>query len=212
MNRFSLPGRTGRRGRSILHPTPMGGKSMVKTLVFGLLALVALFLAAGSMGLTPAQMEDRILLAELNAEEGAAFRSANRNREGVVELADGLLVEVLELGGGPVPSIDDWVLVHYRGMHIDGRVFEDSRRAGAATMVPVEKTIPGWRMVLAALPSGSTARLVIPPALAYGAAGGGLIGPAETLVFELQLLAVAEPPEPVRRDPAQQPVPGLVDR
>lgn len=212
MNRFSFPDGTSRRERTILQPAAMGGRSMVKILVFSLLALVALFLAARGMGLTPARMEDRVLLAELNAEEGAAYRSANRRRHGVVELADGLQVEVLELGEGPVPSIDDWVRVHYRGMHIDGRVFEDSRRTGEAAMVPVEKTIPGWRMVLAALPSGSVARLVIPPSLAYGAAGGGPVGPAETLVFELELLAVAEPPEPVRRDPSQQPVPGLVDR
>jgi FKBP-type peptidyl-prolyl cis-trans isomerase FkpA len=183
--------------------------SMSRAIILSLAALVMVMLVARSCGLTPGQMEDRILLAELNAEEGSAYRTANRRRPGVVELADGLQVEMLELGAGPVPTLDDWVALHYRGLHIDGRVFEDSYRHGEPAVVPVEQTIVGWRMVLTGLPVGSVARLVVPPSLAYGAAGAGPVGPEETLVFELNLVSIVEPPAPRAFDPAQQRVPGL---
>src|SRR5690606_22124941 len=125
---------------------------------------------------SPQQVEERILLAGLNAEEGAAFRSANRARAGVVELPGGLQVEVLEAGSGSLPQENDWVVVHYRAQHVDGRVFDDSWRRGEPVTLPLAQTIEGWRRVLPSLPVGSRIRLVVPPELAYGG-GRGVIGP-----------------------------------
>ncbi len=182
---------------------------MLKVILFSLLALVVVFLGARSCGLTPEQIEDRILLAEMNAEEGSAYRMAQRQRAGVVTLDNGLQIELLTEGDGPVPDETDWVQVHYRGWHIDGREFENSWRRGEPATIPVERTIPGWREVLVATPVGTRLRLVIPPELAYGRAGAGRIGPEETLVFELALLAIVEPEEAVEREEWEQPVPGL---
>lgn len=182
---------------------------MLRTIIFSLAALVVLMFVARSCGMTPEQIESRIILADLNVEEGNAYRAANRRREGVVELQGGLQVEMLHLGSGPVPMAHDWVAVHYRGMHIDGRVFEDTRRQGEPAVAPVERTIQGWQQALVAMPVGSRVRLVIPPLQAYGVAGGGPIGPEETLVFELELLEIVEAPKPLERDALQQAVPGL---
>ncbi|MEY6432561.1 FKBP-type peptidyl-prolyl cis-trans isomerase [Thioalkalicoccus limnaeus] len=182
---------------------------MLRVIIVSLVALAGIFLFVRSCGLSPAQIEDRILLAELNAEEGAAYRAANRLRAGVVTLASGLQVEVLRPGDGEIPTEDDWVEVHYRGRHLDGREFENSWRRGMPATVPVARTIDGWRETLVSLPVGTRARLVVPPELAYGRAGGGVIGPEETLVFELDLLAIVVPDAPPEFDPTQQPVPGL---
>lgn len=182
---------------------------MRKTLLLGMAGLIFVFLVARGCEPGPQAVEDRLLLGELNAAEGAAYRAANRARDGVVELPDGLQVEVLQLGSGAVPAEEDLVVVHYRGEHIDGRVFEDTRRRGDPASTPVGRTIDGWRRVLLALPEGSRVRIVVPPALAYGTAGGGPIGPDETLVFELELLEVRPPPKPVERGGDQMPVPGL---
>ena len=182
---------------------------MLRTILFSLAALVLVMLVARGCGITPEQVESRLLLADLNAEEGNAYRTANRARTGVVELADGLQAEVLVVGSGPTPQIDDWVSVHYRGMHIDGRVFDDSWRRGDPAVVAIERVIEGWRRILVGLPAGSRVRLVIPPDLAYGRAGGGPVGPEETPVFELELIGIAPPPQTPDADPAQDRVPGL---
>lgn len=182
---------------------------MARVIILSLLALVAVFLVARSCGLTPGQMEDHIILADLNTEEGDRYRSLNSGRKGVVTLGDGLQVEMLRLGDGPTPAPDDLVSVHYRGRHLDGREFDSSYRRGEPSIVAVERTIPGWRRVLVDLPVGSHVRLVIPPALAYGTAGAGAIGPEETIIFELELLAIVPPHAAPDPDALQDRVPGL---
>lgn len=182
---------------------------MLRVILFSLLALFVVFIVAQSLGLTPEQIEDQILLADINAEEGTAYRAANARRPTVVTMANGLQVETLLAGDGAIPMEDDWVQVHYRGMHIDGREFENSWRKREAATVAVANTIPGWRQALMSIPVGTRIRLVLPPELAYGRPGGGHIGPEETLVFELELLAIVEPEQPRERDEWEKPVPGL---
>lgn len=182
---------------------------MLKVILFSLLALVMVFLGARSCGLTPEQVEDRILLTELNVEAGDAFRRENAARPGVVTWPSGLQVEVIAEGAGAIPTAEDWVRVHYRGRHIDGREFENSWRRGEPATVTVARTIPGWREVLVEIPVGTHLRLVIPPDLAYGRTGGGVIGPEETLVFELELLAIVQPEVPPEVQEWERPVPGL---
>lgn len=182
---------------------------MLRTILLCLVALVGIWLVAYSCGLTPEQVEDRILLAELNVEEGDAFRAENARRPGVIELFSGLQVEMLKEGHGEIPTEEEWVRVHYRGWHLDGREFQDSWRKDEPATVLVARTIPGWREVLVAIPVGSRVRIVLPPDLAYGRAGGGVIGPEETLIFELELLGIVVPEILPEREEFQKPVPNL---
>jgi FKBP-type peptidyl-prolyl cis-trans isomerase FkpA len=185
---------------------------MLRFILFSLFALVVIWFAARGLGLTPEQADDQILLAEINQEAGIRFRAENALRAGVVELPGGLQVEMLRAGTGAVPLLEDSVEVHYSGWHIDGRLFETTRRFGQPAMIPVASTIPGWQRVLTEVGEGSLLRLVIPPELAYGRAGGGRIGAEETLIFELELLRIVEPPRPPELDALQLPVPGLAQR
>ena len=182
---------------------------MARLLGWSVVTLALIWFVARSCGLTPEQIESQILLADLNAEEGAAYRAANGTRPGVLTLPNGLQVEWLEQGDGPTPSLEDWVTVHYRGWHIDGREFENSWRRGEPATVEVSRTIPGWQAVLVSLPTGSRIRLVLPPELAYGRPGSGFVGPEETLIFELQLLEVAEAPPSREPEEWEKPVPNL---
>ena len=53
--------------------------------------------------------------------------------------------------------------------------------------------IPGWQTALREMPAGARWRVVIPAEQAYGAEGAGdLIPPNAPLVFEVELLEVAD--------------------
>jgi peptidyl-prolyl cis-trans isomerase A (cyclophilin A) len=54
------------------------------------------------------------------------------------------------------------------------------------------QVIQGWEEGIALMQEGEQARLIIPSYLAYGpkGAGGGMIPPYSTLVFDVELLKV----------------------
>jgi len=128
---------------------------------------------------------------EKNNEEGSSFLMDNKNRSDVITTGSGLQYLVLVAGSGPKPQKTDSVTVHYRGTLIDGTEFDNSRSRGEPASFPLAEVIPGWTEALQLMPVGSIYRLFIPPELAYGARGAGLmIGPNQTLLFEVELLAI----------------------
>ncbi len=131
-----------------------------------------------------------------NLEAGKAFMEENRKKEGVQELPNGIQYRVLKAGSGQKPKAADTVSVHYRGTLIDGSEFDSSERAGKPVSFGLNGVIKGWQAALVEMPEGSKWQVVIPPALAYGEQGaGGRIGPNETLVFDIELIAIGAAPE-----------------
>ena len=79
----------------------------------------------------------------------------------------------------------EYVLMSWKS----GKVIQSSWANGAFT-TPLAGVIPGWQKGIPGMKVGGRRLLVIPPALAYGAAGGQGIGPNETLIFVVDLLGV----------------------
>jgi peptidylprolyl isomerase len=79
-------------------------------------------------------------------------------------------------------------------MFISGEVFDNSDVHGGPVDFPVgaRKLIPGMDAALLAMSVGEKRRVVVPPELAYGAAGAGngLIPPHSFLVFEMELVKI----------------------
>ncbi len=122
---------------------------------------------------------------------GEAFLLDNGKRDGVVSTGSGLQYEILASGEGPTPGPTDLVTTHYHGTLIDGRVFDSSMQRGEPIEFPVNRVIPGWTEALQLMQVGDRWKLYIPPQLAYGKRGAGqMIGPDETLIFEVELLGV----------------------
>ena len=127
-----------------------------------------------------------------NAEEGAAYLAENAGRDEVTTTESGLQYEVLREGDGERPTAEDRVTVHYRGTLVDGTEFDASYGGDPATFA-VNGVIPGFSEALQLMPVGSHYRVVIPGEIAYGSQGSGpLIGPNETLIFEIELLEIVE--------------------
>lgn len=137
------------------------------------------------------QEEAAKVAGEANAKAGRDFLEANGKREEVKVTPSGLQYEVLEEGKGPKPTAGDTVVVHYTGRLIDGTVFDSSEERGEPATFGVTQVIPGWVEALQMMNEGSRWRLFIPSDLAYGPNGaGGLIGPNQTLIFDVTLLEV----------------------
>lgn len=122
---------------------------------------------------------------------GAAFMKENSEKEGVVQLPNGIHYQVLKEGTGPKPSPTSTIKAHYRGALLNGREFDSSFKRNQPFTARLTQLIKGWQHVLPMMPVGSLWRLWIPSHLAYGDQGaGGNIPGGATLVFEIELLEI----------------------
>jgi FKBP-type peptidyl-prolyl cis-trans isomerase len=96
-----------------------------------------------------------------------------------------------EQGDGPLPMVEEPVAVHYYGMlDADAKMFDTSFKVGQPYRFPlgVGQVIQGWDEGLLLLPKGTKATLLIPAALAYGAAGSPPMIPENAdLIFYVEL-------------------------
>lgn len=97
------------------------------------------------------------------------------------------------VGSGAEATPGRTVVMHYRGRLVDGRPFDSSHERGR----PVEfvlgqrMVIPGWEQGVRGMRVGGQRTVVVPPGLAYGAAGQGTaVPPNATLIFDLDLVQV----------------------
>jgi FKBP-type peptidyl-prolyl cis-trans isomerase FklB len=128
-----------------------------------------------------------------NKKEGEAFLATNKTKEGVVTLPSGLQYKILKEGTGPKPTSSDSVVCNYKGTLIDGKEFDSSYKRGQPATFPVTGVIKGWTEALQLMPVGSKWQLFVPSDLAYGERGAGAdIGPGATLIFEVELMSIAD--------------------
>ncbi len=136
------------------------------------------------------QLAQKTLLKK-NQQEGKAFLSANKTKEGVVTLPSGLQYRIIKKGSGPSPKLTDKVTTHYRGTLIDGTEFDSSYSRNQPATFPVNGVIPGWTEALQLMHNGDKWQLFIPSKLAYGnRAVGDKIKLGSTLIFEIELLDI----------------------
>ena len=94
-------------------------------------------------------------------------------------------------------SLGDEVAVHYTGrLQSNGYIFDSSRGRGRelVLLLGAGGVIKGWELGLQQMQIGEVAKLICPPAVAYGKKGiAGKVPPNETLEFEIEVLTACKP-------------------
>lgn len=144
-----------------------------------------------------AKMAERMqAAAKTNLTVGGEYLKKKAAEPNVKALPSGLLYEVLKQGEGPQPTLDDVVVAHYSGKHIDGKEFDGTDPAAEPAEFPLRGVVPGWQEALPLMKAGSTWRIHLPAALAYGEEGSPpAIEPNEVLVFDIELIGTKPAPK-----------------
>jgi peptidylprolyl isomerase len=107
--------------------------------------------------------------------------------------ATGLQIIDIKVGTGASPQTGQTVEVHYTGWLADGTKFDSSRDRGQpfTFVIGTGQVIKGWDEGVASMKVGGQRRLIIPPALGYGASGSPPVIPANAqLIFDVELLSI----------------------
>lgn len=130
--------------------------------------------------------------ADANLEAGNIFLKENAKKPGVTITDSGLQYEIIKAGDGESYDFSKHgdsptAEVMYKGMLIDGTVFDASKKP---VKFNIRQVIPGFTEALKLMPVGSKWRVSIPADLGYGRRAPGIIGPNATLIFEMELISL----------------------
>ncbi len=124
--------------------------------------------------------------------------------EGATTTDSGLQYLETVPGDGATPQEGDLVTMDFAGTLADGTMFGDSY----STQQPITvvygsgQLLPGWEEGLGLMKAGGEAKMVLPPELAFGAEGYGMIPPNSEVIIDVVLHSVEAPPEPMAVDEA----------
>lgn len=121
------------------------------------------------------------------------FLEDKLQEEGVVELSSGVLARKLEEGRGKVcPRPGSIVYAHYTGRLIDGTVFDSTAGESLPALFQVRQLIMGWQIALTRMHEGDRWEIYIPAKWGYGSRKMDDIPANSTLVFDLELVKIAQ--------------------
>ena len=125
---------------------------------------------------------------ESNIQYGLQYWNKLKQEEIVTE--SGLKYKVLIAGKGRKPKAKNSVMVHYRGLLLNGAEFDSSYASDEPIKLKLRSVIDGWSEGIQLMPVGSVFVFMIPPELGYGPRDLETVPPNSTLIFEIELFGV----------------------
>ena len=127
--------------------------------------------------------------AAAEARKGPALIDEAARQPGAVTLPSGIVFRELLAGTGAAVAENGKVKAHLRGTLGDGMLIEDSHERGRPTVLPVGQVMECWSEALKRMKVGGKARVVCPPAAAFGSFGKPPIVPSNaTVTYELEVV------------------------
>ncbi len=127
----------------------------------------------------------------VNVQKPIAYKPFSGKGKDTVRLSSGLKYIVIDKGNPKMKAqLNQTASVYYAGYLMDGTKFDGNFDRFEPIIVPVTGAgmIKGWQEILPRMNKGMKVRVIIPPALAYGAQGyPGVIPPNATIVFDMFL-------------------------
>ena len=166
-------------------------------------SLIASYAAAGATRTGPARTSATPSIAVASPKVKATWASFTTGSYATPRTtADGVQTTDVEIGSGTVARANSVLTVRYIMWLSDGAQVDSSDAAGAPFKFTLGTgmVIRGWDEGVPGMAVGGTRRLVIPPALAYGASGAAnssgayVVPPNATLVFIIQLQSESPAP------------------
>lgn len=122
----------------------------------------------------------------LNQGEEDIIEYIEENDLDATKTITGLYYVVEEQGDGDPIEANADVTVAYKGYFLNGTVFDQSGPNGIT--FNLNQVIPGWTEGIPYFNEGGKGMLIVPPSLAYGAAGVPGIPGGAVLVFDIEIL------------------------
>ena len=121
----------------------------------------------------------------------AEFLASVAAESGVVDLGGGVLGKQLKSGKGPSPRMSSVVMVYYKGMLSNGKVFDDNTRQSYPDAMRLKDLNVGWHIALQKMKVGDNWIIYIPSKFGYGSRAMKGIPKNSTLIFEIELCGIA---------------------
>lgn len=122
----------------------------------------------------------------LNQGEEDILEFIEENNLDATKTISGLYYVVEDQGDGDPIEANADVTVAYKGYFLNGTVFDQSGPNGIT--FNLNQVIPGWTEGIPYFNEGGKGMLIVPPSLAYGAAGVPGIPGGAVLVFDIEIL------------------------
>lgn len=128
----------------------------------------------------------------------AADGTASINLDGAVTTESGLQHLVITEGTGKLPADGEIISMNYIISLPDGTELANSYADGVpvTTVWGRDLLLPGWEEAAGLMKVGGKSKFVLPPALAFGEEGYGVVPANSQIVLEMELLSAEPAPQP----------------
>lgn len=133
------------------------------------------------------------------SKKNSQYRQANeafllsKAESGIYEILEGgMLFRYIQKGSGTeCPRPSDIVFCNYKGMLMDGSVFDSTEGEPFPAYFRIRELIEGWQIALVRMHAGDRCEIILPARMGYGSQRVDGIPTYSTLIFELELVKIS---------------------